>query len=190
MSPTHARSPWLVAFGAIVTLVSPVWAQQDGRNSRVVEAAASGQPTLLGTYGNWGSYQGQSSGRKVCFVASRPTSSQTVPPNRPRDPAYFFVASRPGENVSNEVSTIIGYSFKPNTTATAVIGSANFAMYTQNDGAWIMNAAEEAKMIESMRKGSDLVIKGTSGRGTQSTDTYVLKGIAQALDRANQQCQQ
>ena len=29
-----------------------------------------------------------------------------------------------------------------------------------------------------------------SGRGTQSTDTYALKGIAQALDRANQQCQQ
>jgi hypothetical protein len=190
MSPMHVRSAWLVAFGAIVTLVSPVWAQQDGRNVRVAEAGASGQPTLLGTYGTWGAYQGQSGGRKVCFVASRPASSQTVPANRPRDPAYLFVASRPAENVTNEVSIIIGYPFKSNSTASVAIGSANFAMYTQNDGAWIMNAAEEAKMVDSMRKGGDLIVKGTSGRGTQTTDTFTLKGIAQALDRANQQCQQ
>ena len=61
-------------------------------------------------------------------------------------------------------------------------------MYTQNDGAWIKNAAEEARMIEAMRKGADLTVKGTSGRGTQSTDQYSLKGLAQALDRAEQEC--
>jgi hypothetical protein len=113
-----------------------------------------------------------------------------VPPNRPRDPAYLFVASRPAENVINEVSIIIGYPFKANSTASAAIGSASFEMYTQNDGAWIMNAADETRMVESMRKGADIVVKGVSGRGTQTTDTFSLKGLAQALDRANQQCQQ
>jgi len=61
-------------------------------------------------------------------------------------------------------------------------------MYTQNDGAWIKNVAEEARMVDAMRKGSDLVIKGMSGRGTQTTDTYSLKGLAQALDRIAQEC--
>ena len=61
-------------------------------------------------------------------------------------------------------------------------------MYTQNDGAWVKNAAEEAKMIEAMRKGADVVIKATSSRGTQTTDTFSLKGITQALDRASQEC--
>jgi hypothetical protein len=31
-------------------------------------------------------------------------------------------------------------------------------------------------------------VKGVSGRGTSSTDQFSLKGIAQALDRAEQEC--
>ena len=83
---------------------------------------------------------------------------------------------------------IIGYSFRPNSEANVEVGSAKFPMYTQNDGAWIKNAAEETRLIEAMRKGSDLVVRGTSARGTDTIDRYSLKGLAQALDRAAQEC--
>ena len=43
-------------------------------------------------------------------------------------------------------------------------------------------------MIEAMRKGADLTIKGVSGRGTSSTDQYSLKGLNEALARAEQEC--
>ena len=43
-------------------------------------------------------------------------------------------------------------------------------------------------MVDAMRKGSDLVVKGESGRGTKTTDTFSLKGIGQALDRVAQEC--
>ena len=56
-------------------------------------------------------------------------------------------------------------------------------MYTQNDGAWVKNAAEEAQLVDAMRKGADVVVKSESGRGTKTTDTFSLKGIAQALDK-------
>ena len=56
-------------------------------------------------------------------------------------------------------------------------------MYTQNDGAWVKNAAEEAQMVEAMRKGADLVVKSMSARGTKTTDTYSLKGIARRSTR-------
>ena len=152
-------------------------------------ATAQGdQPTLLGQYSDWGAYTASPGGKKVCFVLAKPKSSQTNPPNRPRDPAYMFISSRPAENVRNEVSIIIGYPFKPSSDATAEIGTAKFAMYTQNDGAWIKNVGEEARMVDAMRKGADLTVKGTSGRGTQSTDQYSLKGLAQALDKIEQEC--
>jgi len=61
-------------------------------------------------------------------------------------------------------------------------------MYTQKDGAWVKNAAEEAKMLETMRKGTDVVIKATTSRGTQTTDTFSLKGLGQAVDRVAQEC--
>ena len=75
----------------------------------------------------------------------------------------MFVSTRPADKVKNEVSVIIGYPFKTTSDATAEIGSAKFAMYTQNDGAWIKNVAEEARMVDAMRKGADLTVKGTSG---------------------------
>jgi invasion protein IalB len=70
----------------------------------------------------------------------------------------------------------------------AQVAGANFALYTQQDGAWIKNAAEEAKMVDAMRSGDSAVIKGVSAKGTQSTDTFTLKGVSQALDRAGQEC--
>jgi hypothetical protein len=154
------------------------------------QAAAPGgaQPSLLGQYGDWGAYAASPGGKKVCFAIAKPTASQTNPPGRPRDPAYAFVSSRPTEKVKDEVSIIFGYTFKPATEATVEIGPAKFAMYTQGDGAWIKNAADEARLVDAMRKGSDLVVKGVSGRGTQTTDTFSLKGLAQALDRAAQEC--
>ena len=112
----------------------------------------------------------------------------TDPPGRNRDPSYAFVSPRPAEKVRNEVSVIVGYTQKSGVDASASIGSTTYVMYTQNDGAWVKNAAEEAQMVETMRKGSDLVIKSVSTHGTKTTDTYSLKGIAEALDKVAQEC--
>jgi invasion protein IalB len=150
--------------------------------------AADVQPTLLGQYADWGAYTASPGGHKVCFVLSKPRSAQTEPAGRKRDPSYLFVSSRPGEKVKNEVSVAIGYPFKGATDATVEIGSAKFSMYTLNEGAWIKNVAEEARLVDAMRKGGDLTLRGTSGRGTQSTDQYSLKGLTQALDRIEQEC--
>ena len=98
------------------------------------------------------------------------------------------MSTRPAENVQNEVSVIIGYTFKPNSDAVLEIGSAKFAMQTQNDGGWLKNAGDETRMVDAMRKGPELVVKGVSGKGTQSTDRYSLKGLSQALERVGQEC--
>jgi Invasion associated locus B (IalB) protein len=146
------------------------------------------QPTLLGQYADWGAYTASPGGNKVCFALAKPKTTTLEPAGRTRGPSYLFVSTRPTDKVKNEVSVIIGYPFKSTSDATAEIGPAKFAMYTQNDGAWIKNVAEEARMVDAMRKGADLTVKGTSGRGTQSTDQYSLKGLAQALDKIEQEC--
>jgi invasion protein IalB len=155
---------------------------------KTAAAAAPAQPTLLGQYGEWGAYTATPEGKKVCFTLAKPKSSTTNPAGRKRDPAYVFISTRPSENVRNEISIVIGYSFRQTSDATAEVGTTKFAMYTQNDGAWIKNVAEEARLIDAMRKGADLTVKGTSSRGTQSTDTYSLKGLTQAMDRVEQEC--
>jgi len=151
-------------------------------------APGGGQPTLLGQFGEWGAYTANSAGKKICYALAKPSSSATEPANRPRDPAYTFISTRPTENVRNEISIVIGYPFKPGYEATVDIGSNKYAMYTQGDGAWLKNAAEESRMVDTMRRGSDMIVTGESGRGTKSTDRYSLKGLGQALDRVAQEC--
>ena len=151
-------------------------------------AAPAPQPTLLGQFGDWGAYTASPGGKKVCFALAKPANSKTTPPNRPRDPAYMFISSRPAEKVRDEVSIIFGYGFKPNADASIEISGAAYAMYTQADGAWVKNAAEESRLVETMRKGLDLTVKGTSAKGTATTDVYSLKGLPQALDRIGQEC--
>ncbi|HEY1475390.1 MAG TPA: invasion associated locus B family protein [Pseudolabrys sp.] len=154
--------------------------------------AANAEPTeqavLLGQFGDWGAYTATPGGKKVCFALAKPASAVTDPAGRPRDPSYAFVSTRPDEKVKNEVSVIVGFKQKIGHDASASIGSANYPMYTQDDGAWIKNAAEEAQMVDTMRKGADLVIKSVSIKDTKTTDTFSLKGLGQALDKVAEEC--
>jgi hypothetical protein len=164
----------------------PESAKPDTKPAAAVAGGA--EPTLIGQYGTWGAYTAMPNGKKVCFALAKPASSKTNPPNRPRDPAYAFVSTRPAEKVTNEVSVMIGYTLKPGSESTLEVGGASFAMYTQGDGLWIKNAAEEERMVDAMRKASDVVVKGVSAKGTETTDSFSLKGLAQALDRLAQDC--
>jgi invasion protein IalB len=165
---------------ATLALASPALAQPKKNPAE--------QAVLLGQFGDWGAYKASPGGKKVCFALSKPTSAVTDPVGRNRDPSYAFVSTRPAEKVKNEVSVIVGYPQKSGHDATATIGSANYVLYTQNDGAWVKNAAEEPKMVEAMRKGHDMIIKSLSTSGTKTTDTYSLKGISEALDKVAEEC--
>jgi invasion protein IalB len=146
------------------------------------------QAVLLGQFGDWGAYTASPGGKKVCFALSKPSKAATEPAGRPRDASYAFISTRPAEKVTNEVSVIVGYPQKPSFDAAATIGAANYVMYTQNDGAWVKNAAEEKQMVDALRKGADLVVKSESARGTKSIDTYSLKGLGEALDKVAAEC--
>jgi len=164
-------------------------AKPTGKPEPAAAAAAGGaEPTLIGQFGTWGAYTATPNGKKVCFALAKPSSSKTNPPNRPRDPAYAFVSTRPAEKVTNEVSIMIGYALKPGSESSLEVGGASYAMYTQGDGLWIKNAAEEERMVDAMRKSADATVKGVSAKGTETIDTFSLKGLAQALDKLAQDC--
>ncbi len=165
---------------------TPAPAKPEAKPAAAVAAPA--EPTLIGQFGTWGAYTATPNGKKVCFALAKPSSSKTNPPNRPRDPAYAFVSTRPAEKVTNEVSVMIGYTLKPGSESTLEVGGASYAMYTQGDGLWIKNAAEEERMVDAMRKASDVVVKGVSAKGAETTDTFSLKGLSQALDKLAQDC--
>jgi invasion protein IalB len=143
-------------------------------------------PSLVGQYGDWGVYVSQGQKARVCFALTQP--KERLPANLNRDPGYLFISTRPADNVRNEFSVLVGFTMKEDAEPSVTIGNDTFALYARQNGAWIRNIAEEARLIEAIRKGRDLSMKSTSARGNQTTDRYSLSGIAQALDRVAQEC--
>jgi|SRR6516164_5848178 clan AA aspartic protease (TIGR02281 family) len=143
------------------------------------------QPRLLAQFGMWGVYIASPGGKKHCFVLAKATTSESSLPLPNRKPVFMFITTRPADKVTNEISLNIGYAASK---ATAQIAGSSFALYTQEDGAWIKNRNEEVKMLNAMRGADNAVIKGISAKGTQSIDTFTLQGLGQALDRTDQEC--
>jgi hypothetical protein len=166
----------------------PAKSSKSAAPAKPAAAAGSAEPSLIGQFGTWGAYTATPNGKKVCFALAKPASSKTNPPNRPRDPSYAFISTRPAEKVSNEVSIMIGYALKPGSEGSLEVGGSRFAMYSQGDGLWIKNAAEEDRLVDALRKGADAVVKGVSAKGTETTDSFPLKGLSQALDKLGQEC--
>ena len=152
-------------------------------------AIAAGAPKLksLGVFKDWAAYTYKSPKGKVCYIVSKPMDS--TPKKINRDPAYFLVTHRPADKVRNEVNTIIGYPFKPGSTATVTIDNATtFKFFTSGDGAWAGTRENDNKVVRTMKAGASMVIKGRSARGTLTTDKYSLAGVSAALEAIGKAC--
>lgn len=153
----------------------------------VAPAAAQdqSQSKAVAQFGDWAVYVSISA-PKICYATSQPKSR--APANLKRDPAYFFISTRPSEKVKNEVTVTVGFPLKEGSDATLTVGSLSLQLYTKDTGAWLRNVADEVKLVEAMRKGKDLTVVSTSLKGNQTTDKYSLSGLGQAIDRATQEC--
>ncbi len=148
--------------------------------------ALADSPTLLGTFDAWEAYKNTDARGTVCWAVTQPQTKE--PATARRDPIYFIITTWPKQNIANEPSIVIGYPFKDGENATVEIGSDKFSFFTKADGAWLQAKAEEKRLIEAMRVGAEMTVKGLSKRGTLTTDTYSLKGISLALDKVAEGC--
>ena len=61
-------------------------------------------------------------------------------------------------------------------------------MFTVEGMAWAHDAKTDAVLVKTKRAGAKMVIKGTSWRGTLTTDTYSLKGFTAAYNASRKAC--
>lgn len=147
--------------------------------------AVAQEVKLLEKYNDWSVYTSDGD-NKVCFAVSQPKSSS--PKNVRRGPIYFYVSSYPNDKVTGEISVKMGYPFGAGGKATVTIGSANFELFTKDEGAFVEKTEDEAKLVDAMKSGSAMTVKGRSARGTDTTDNYSLSGATAALERIVKEC--
>ena len=153
-------------------------------------ASAAQEPTLMGSYRDWHVYSAGTGPERTCFAVTPPKDMS--PPGANRNGVFFMITSWPGRNVKNQPSVVPGYPYREMSRAGVEIGADKFDFFTKDDGnaggAWMETAEDEVKLIAAMRRGSAMVVTGTSARGTLTKDNYSLAGISAALDKLASDC--
>ena len=152
------------------------------------QGALAAEPKVLGTFKDWNAFAFDEGGHKVCYMSSQPKKKD--PANVKRGDIYVLVTHRPGEKSFDVVSFIAGYSFKKESEASVDLGSKSFKLFTDGETAWARDADTDKALVAAMKdaKGKPMVMKGTSGRGTKTADTYSLDGLAEAYTAINAAC--
>jgi len=138
----------------------------------------------VGKFKDWEVMVMSESSGKVCFAQSTPVLQ--APKKNKRD-ARLFITFRPGEKISNEISTTAGYEFNKNNTVLA--GNNKFKFDIKQQGfAWMTSNKKENIMVKVMKKGSRIMLTGYNEKGSQTIDHYSLLGFTKAYNTAKKAC--
>lgn len=165
----------IIMFSAVIMLFSgqDVWANG---------------PRSIGVFERWEAFTFNEGSGKVCYMASKPDRAKGNYSSR--GDIFALITHRPAEGTRNVFSYITGYSYKPASNATLKIDGQSFLLFTQEDTAWAPDADTDNRITEALRKGSSMVVTGTSSRGTLTTDTFSLSGSGAAYDAITKECAQ
>ncbi|MFD1746072.1 invasion associated locus B family protein [Rhizobium helianthi] len=142
-------------------------------------AAMAAQPSRVQQFDAWGVYSYGSGSGKSCYILSVPV--QQMPAGVNHGDNFFLVAPQAGK--SNMMpQTIMGYGLKAGSNITVSIGNDTFTMVPKENAAWVRDPAREPALVAAMRGGSEMLVKATSARGTNTSYTYSLKGVTAALN--------
>lgn len=136
----------------------------------MADLALADNRQLLGTYRDWDAFMlKKSNGEKVCYMISIPKSSS--PKSLKHGNPFLTVSHKPARKIKNEVNFVVGYNFKKNSRVTMRIDKKRkFRLFTEGDGAWGDDVKSDNAMSQAMKRGSNLVMSGLSGRGNNTRD--------------------
>ncbi|MCP8882852.1 invasion associated locus B family protein [Devosia sp. XJ19-1] len=141
---------------------------------------------VLGDFRDWSSFAADDGGGTICFAMTKPKTTEPTPEGY--GDAYLYITNRPSEDVAAEFNVVAGYTFQTGSVATASVGGQDFALFTQNDAAWLDDSAQAANLAAAIRAGSTVTITGTSATGTKITQSYSLSGATAAQQAIGAEC--
>jgi hypothetical protein len=149
-------------------------------------AANASEQKEIGTFGNWTAYVFEENGKNVCYMAAKPDKSEGK--YKKRGEVVAMITHRPGEGTKNVFSYMSGYGYQKGSEVELSVDGKVFKLFTQNDMAWAADAAADSGIAQALQKGSKMVVKGASSRGTKTIDTFSLKGSTKSYEAISKAC--
>lgn len=130
---------------------------------------------------------------RECWGVSSPKETVNSRDGQPvsvrRGDILLFVTFRPGAGARGEVSFTGGYPFATGSTVKVEIDGQSYDLFADGEWAWPASAEADAALLTAMKRGATAVLTGASGRGTQTRDTFSLRGFTAAMQEAETRCQ-
>jgi hypothetical protein len=128
---------------------------------------------------------------KECWGVSKPKESVNSRDGQPvsvrRGDILLFVTFRPGK--PGEISFTGGYPFAGGSTVDVTVDGQPYQLFTDGEWAWPGSAEDDAKLLAALKAGTTATLTARSGRGTQTADTFSLRGFTAAMEDAEKRCQ-
>ncbi len=129
---------------------------------------------------------------KECWGVSSPRETVNTRDGQPasvrRGDILLFVTYRAG-GAAGEISFSGGYPFAGGSTVKIEIDGTAFDLFTNGEWGWPGTKEDDAAILAALKKGSTAVLTGRSGKGTQTQDTFSLRGFTAAMEEAAKRCQ-
>ena len=129
---------------------------------------------------------------KECWGVSSPKETVNSKDGKPvsvrRGDILLFVTYRAGGGGRGEVSFTGGYPFAPGSTVNVNVDGTAFELFTDGEFAWTANADQDNAIMTALKRGSTAVLTARSGKGTQTQDTFSLRGFTAAMEDAAKRC--
>ena len=140
----------------------------------------------IGKFKDWETIVIKNDSKLVCFAQSKPVLQS---PKSYKREARLFVSFRPNEKILNEINITAGYEFNNQNSITAKSGKFKYKFdIVQKNFAWMADNKMEKKMINTMKKGSRIMVSGYNQEGSQTIDHYSLLGFTKAYGAAKKSC--
>ena len=129
---------------------------------------------------------------KECWGVSSPKETVNSRNGQPvsvrRGDILLFVTFRPGSGAKGEVSFTGGYPFADKSTVKMNIDGTDYDLFSDGEWAWPASAEADAALLAAMKRGTTAILSAASGRGTETKDTFSLRGFTAAMEEAEKRC--
>ncbi len=153
----------------------------------LISAPRAAGAELIDNFGDWSAFKENEDGKPVCWIASQPKKAEGKYTRR--GDTYVLVTHRPSEKSLGVVSIGAGYTYKKDSLVELTIGKDAYRMFTDGGFAWNEDHNSDMELVQGMSRGYAMIVKGTSDRGTPTTDTYSLKGFTAAYKAITKACE-
>ena len=135
-------------------------------------------------FGAWSTVRTLSAEQTICFALARARDSSEAGGNG----TLVYVTSWPQAGIKAEVSIRAAQALSPGGAVTLSVGTRTFPLQIRGERAFVASPIEELKLLEAMKKGSEMILVAHTVDGTAARETFSLSGLAAALAHVTQGC--